>query len=157
MRTRIVALFILRYLEPHFFVSQESSRNESEEGGINCLQSAFSVRYVAYKILSQRVRQHSYPICMSSTACFFRGNGEHYERETDCKQPRGGQEVNWPTQRLFYKVKLLLFENKTPKVLWLQPWDCIFVRFKLISFHFHTPFVPFLGQVRVESLASSYR
>ena len=36
-------------------------------------------------------------------------------------------------------VKLLLFENKTPKVYSSNRdcsyWDCIFVRFMLISFH----------------------
>ena len=106
LRTRILAIFISRYLEPHFFFS-----NGSEGGGIDCLKSAFSLRCVACKILSERVCQHSCPICVSSVACFFRANGEHYERETDCKQPRGGQEVNWFTQRLFYKCETFVIRE----------------------------------------------
>ena len=82
-------------------------------------------------------------------------------RESDCKQPRGGKKLTGLHNVYSTNVKLLLFQRiKSVKFYSSNNclyWDCIFVRFMLISFHCHMPFVSFLWHVRVESLASSYR
>ena len=119
-----LAIFHFEVFRTSFFLSPaEPSRNQSEGSGIDCLQSAFSLRTAVYKISSKRVHQRSCPVFssylhvrhsmpLSSKRCYF----ARAMSETDCKQPTGGK--NRPTQCLFYKCEnFVVWLNKTSKIL----------------------------------------